>query len=170
MNVDIICRASQKVLVCTDMFSASTTAVIVPAETREALEHGLVQVITPIRHSPSILVRADKAPAFKSLAKNLSPILKENGIVLELVHDANKNSNAVVDKVIQELELELKKLSPEGVKLSVGRLGHAVTILNNRVRSHGLTASELHFSRDPVRGVNLHLTDSDLSQEKNLSR
>ena len=72
--------------------------------------------------------------------------------------------------MIQELENEFKKIAPEGEKLSPARLGYAMTILNTRVRSQGLTASELHFSRDPIRGINLHLEDSQIGQRKTENR
>ena len=170
VNIDIIRRANQKIIVCADMFSAFTTAAFVEGETREILEHAIVQVITPMRHSPKILARTDNAPAFKSLCRSTSPILQENGITLQLGNDANKNANAIVDKIIQELEFEIKKLAPNEEKLSAGRLGHALTILNTRVRSSGLTASELHFSRDPIRGINLHLNDEDIAKNKTEAR
>ena len=130
MNLDIIKRSNQKIIVCTDMFSTFTTAALIPDETRETLEQAIIQVITPIRNSPLIMARTDNAPAFRSLCNTTSSVLQENGITIQLGNDANKNSNAIVDKTIQELETELKKLAPEGEKLTIGRLGHAVTVLN----------------------------------------
>ena len=35
---------------------------------------------------------------------------------------------------------------------------------------HGLTSAELHFSRDPIRKVNLHLNDNDLAEAKTKAR
>ena len=81
-----------------------------------------------------------------------------------------KNSNCSVDKKIRELEEELKRLSPEGDRLSLGQLARAVTMLNNRVRNQGMTAAEIHFSRDTVRGENLNLDDKQLMDEKVLKR
>ena len=170
MNVDVLKRASQNILVCVDMFSGFTTAAFIPSETKEALTQGLIQTITPIRHSPTVVIRSDNAPAFKSLAANLPSELIENGISIELGDDANKNSNSIVDKMIQELEVEVKKLAPEGEKLSEGRLGHAVTLLNTRIRQYGLSSSNLHFSRDPIQGVNLHIDDLKLAEEKTKTR
>ena len=70
--------------------------------------------------------------------------MHDNGILLELGYDCNKNSNAIVDKIIQELESEFKRIAPESEQLSPARLGHAITLLNTRIRSQGMTASELH--------------------------
>ena len=166
MNIDILQRSKQKIIVCADMFSSFTTAAFVTGETREILEQAIIQVVTPIRHSPTLTIRTDNAPAFKSLSTNSSSVLKENGINLQLGDDANKNSNAVVDKLIQELEMELKKISPDGQQIPTSKLGHALTILNSKIRAQGLSAAELHFSRDPIRGVNLHLNDADIARSK----
>ena len=43
--------------------------------------------------------------------------------------------------------------------INVGKLGLAITTLNTRTRAQGLNSSEIHFSRDPIRGINLHLND-----------
>ena len=73
---------------------------------------------------------------------------------------ANPNSNCSVDKTIRELEEEIKKIHPDGGKLTPGTLSLAVTTLNDRVRGHGLSASQLHFSRDHLTGKNLPIKDS----------
>ena len=72
--------------------------------------------------------------------------------------------------MIQELEQEIKKLAPEAEKISEGPLGHAITLLNSKTRSNGLSASELHFCRDPHRGINLHLDDQMLTKKKEEER
>ena len=97
VNIDVIKRASQNILVCTDMFSKFTTATLIPSESRDAMIDALLLLTTPIRHSPQIVVRVDKAPVFKSLTQRTSNQLEDNGIKLELGEDANKNSNCVVD-------------------------------------------------------------------------
>ena len=50
VNVDILKRSKQNIIVCTDMFSGFTTATFIPNETKDTLQHALVQVITPIRN------------------------------------------------------------------------------------------------------------------------
>ena len=69
-----------------------------------------------------------------------------------------------MDKIISDLEVELRKIDPEGKKLSAGALSLAVTTLNSRVRHHGLSASQIHFSRDHHTGQNLTLRDSNIKQ------
>ena len=57
--------------------------------------------------------------------------------------DENKNSNCCVDKAIAELEVELKKISPTGSKLTCAQLAQATVLLNNKIRNRGLSAPEI---------------------------
>ena len=107
MNVDVVKRATQMILVSVDVFSFYITACLIPAERAENLEAGIIQVVTPIRRSGSILVCVDRALGFVKLASSSQSTLSDIGITLELADDANKNSNCSVDKAIDELEKEL---------------------------------------------------------------
>ena len=80
--------------------------------------------------------------------------------------DENKNANCIVDKKIQELESEIKKLSCTESKLLVGTLAQAVTNLNSRIRNQGYSAAQTHFSRDENLGVNLSLDDDKFDWDK----
>ena len=93
-------------------------------------------------------VRTDRATALQSLASRPDQQLQDNGIDLVLGDHGNPNSNCSVDKTIQELEAELRRISPDGGKLDYGTLSLAINSLNNKVREHGLSASQVHFSRD----------------------
>ena len=166
MNTDVVKRAGQNILVNTDMFSGYTTACIIESEDRVDTVKGLIQLVTPIRNSAVVLIRTDKAPAFQSLVRSKDSSLETNGIVLELGDDLNKNSNCIVDRKIRELEEEIRRISPEGEKITIGQLAQAVTMLNNRVRNQTLTSSENHFSCDIIRGDNLNLDDKELGDEK----
>ena len=76
------------------------------------------------------------AKGFESLHKN-DQELKDLEIDIELADTLNKNSNAVVDKSCQELEEELRKLSPEGNKISQATLARAVMLVNKKMRREG---------------------------------
>ena len=166
MNIDIVKRSGQLIAVNTDLFSSYTTACFAQTEKIDDLAIAILQLITPIRHCHTILVRVDGQSSLKSLAKNGHEILDSNGIKIILGEDFNKNSNCCVDKRIQELEKELKLVSPAGEKISVHQLAKVVTTLNDRRRNQGLSAAEIHFSRDTVRGENLMLDDKKLRMEK----
>ena len=68
MNVNIMRRAGQFLMINTDLFSGYTTGSIIPSEKREDMAVGLLQVVTPVRHAANVLVRTDQASAFSSLA------------------------------------------------------------------------------------------------------
>ena len=164
MNIDIMQRAGQSIAINCDRFSNFVTACIAHSQTRAEMINCILATVTPIRHGSRVQVRTDRARAFASLANNPDPQLVENGITVVLGDDANPNKNAAVDKMMQELEGEIKRLSPDGHKLSAGTLSQAVTNLNNRTRGHGHTASQVHFSRDSEAGTNLHIEDEKLWQ------
>ena len=112
MNIDVVRRANQMILVCVDVFSFYVTACFIPSEKADDLANAIIQVVTPIRQSNSVLVRVDKAPGFLKLAHSSQSSLSDIGIILEIGNDENKNSNCSVDKAIDELEKELIKISP----------------------------------------------------------
>ena len=115
-----------------------------------------------MRRAQDVLIKVDKAPGFVNLASNNSPSLEQVGVKQELTYDENKSSNCHVDKIINELETELRKISPDGDKLNPSELVKATMVLNNKIRKRGLTVSEIHFSRDSHDNSNLHLCDKDL--------
>ena len=102
---DILKRAGQNILVTTDMFSGFTSACIVNSEVKDDLIRGLLLTTTPLRHSNIVVVRTDQATAFQSLENVKHPELERNGIILELGRDCNTNSNTIVDRRIQGLEI-----------------------------------------------------------------
>ena len=71
-----------------------------------------------------------------------------------------------MDKIIQELEADLRRLSPEGGKLDSSVLSQAVNALDDRVREQGLTASQIHFARDHHLGTNMNISDRKLGLAK----
>ena len=166
MNADIMKRAGQNILVNTDLFSGYTTACFLVNEQKEEMVKGLIQLTTYTRHSPHIIIRVDSAPALKALHNKGHSDLSENNIELQLGDDMNKNSNSSVDKKIQELQQEIRRLCPTESKITLSTLSRAITNLNSRIRNQGLTASQIHFSRDTNTGENLNLDDSKLVTDK----
>lgn len=130
MNVDILKRAGQLVLINVDMFSSYVTGCFLPSEKADDLQEAIIQAVTPLRRSNPVLVRADKAPGFAKLANSSQSLLTEVGISLTIGNDENKNSNCVVDKIIDELESELRKISPSGEKLNSAQLAQALPSLS----------------------------------------
>ena len=164
MNADVLRRAGQHIMVNVDRFSNFATATFSDSESRDATAKALLHVITPMRHNSRVQVRVDRARALLSLAQTPDKQLTDNGIELDLGDKANRNSNAAIDKIHQELEAELIKLDPSGSKINTGTLALAITNLNNKIRRHGLSASQIHFSRDQNTGENLPIQDSKLRE------
>ena len=94
----------------------------------------------------------------------------DNGIHIVLGDHRNPKSNCSVDKIICELEVELKRLCPTGAKLDAGTLSRAVMILTGKVRGQGLSASQVLFSRDANTGANLSLNDRKIGDTKEASK
>ena len=168
MQADVMKRCNQLILVNTDLFSNYTTASFIPSEQKQDLLHGLIQVTTPIRRGETLMIRTDRAPALEALARSPPQEMKSVNIQLTLPDSHfNKNSNSKIDKIIQELQQEIRKICPEPRPLTVSELARATCNLNNRIRKSGLTASEVQFSRDFSDGSNIPLVDKDL-KDKNI--
>ena len=67
MNIDVLKRAGQLILVCVDMFSSYVTGCFADSEKSEDLASAIIQAVTPIRRSGSILIRVDQAPGLVKL-------------------------------------------------------------------------------------------------------
>ena len=87
-------------------------------------------------------------------------------IIIELGDDFNKNSNAVVDKAIQELEREITIIEPNERPIDRIILSQAVMTLNERLRRNGqLSAWNIMFSRDDKKDQNIYFVDQDDLQD-----
>ena len=126
------------------------------------MKSGIVSLTTPVRHPGPILVTTDAAPGFISLAKG-DKELKNLLITLKLKDQLNKNFNAVVDRACQDIEKEIRKLAPEGGKISESVLAKATIAVNTILRRKGsISAYELHTARSQDTGENLQLRDEDI--------
>ena len=161
-HVDVIRRTKQFILLLVDHFSNFQTAKLIPSEKAADLKDGLIVLSEGVRQPGKITVKADNAKGFESLAKD-DKDLEQLDIDLILTDVFNKNSNAVVDRGCQELEEELRKLSPEGKPISQATLAQAQLQVNKKIRRQGkLSAYEIHAARDGNTGENLHLNDQDI--------
>ena len=163
-NADIIQRSAQNILVARDLFSCLTVTTIVPSQSAEDIKDGIVTIIQPVRKPGPVVVRMDNAPGNMSLKKFPHPELLKLDISIDLGDKLNKNSIASVDRAQQELEAELKKLSPEGQKITPAILALATQIINTKIRSQNLSALEIHLSREQMTGQNLQINDEDIAK------
>ena len=83
------------------------------------LKQGLIQLSTAVRHPGKITISTDNTPAFVALYKRTEKKqLNDLEIKIKPKDEFNKNENAAVDKVCQELENEIRKIRPEGGKIN----------------------------------------------------
>ena len=167
-NIDIMRRHSQKIMVCRDLFSSFTTAAIIKTEQAECLLRGIITCLSTIRSRGQILVRTDSATGFQALSNN--PSLDKLNIKLETTDPANKNSIATVDNAIKELEQELCKISPHDPACNDTVLTLALESMNSKIRSRGLSAKEIVFSRDNYTNKNISLDDERLAQQQLINK
>ena len=164
---DILRRKRQKICVTRDVHSSFTTASIIDDETAPSLRTALLVTTSNIRSS-NCTVRIDAATGFQAIRNDLT--LQQHGIKLDFGHIKNKNSNSVVDKAIQELEIELLKNDPSGNAISNLQLQSTIQIMNSRIRNRGLSAREILFQRDQVTNEQLRLNDAKLSAQQDSIR
>ena len=166
---DIVKRAKQTIIVLRDQFSSYTTADFINDETSESLENAIINLITPIRHTGIVLIRTDQAAGFIKAAKSTK--LEQLEIKIELGSSLNKNSNAVIDKGIQELEREITAINPIEKPIDQVILAKAIMNLNSRLRRNGtISARNILFSRDDKLMTNIVLDDTKLTQEQSETR
>ena len=161
---DILRRSKQFIFVTRDSFSDFVTTSIVQSESSKDLLEGIISTTSTTRRNSEITLRVDNAPGFVSLKK--SNELKKLNINLQLSDPTNKNSLAIVDKAIQELERELLKISPDGAPITSSELARATLCLNSRIRNRELSSHEIMFSRDQHTGENISLEDDNLAKSK----
>ena len=161
-HADVIKREGQFILLLTDHFTSLTSSKLIKSEKAEDLRSGIISLTTPVRHPGPIMVTTDAASGFISLAKG-DKQLNDLLITLKLKDQLNKNFNAVVDRACQDIERELRKLAPEGGKLTESTLAKATIAVNAILRRKGtISAYELHTARSQDTGENLLLKDEDI--------
>ena len=80
------------------------------------------------------------------------------------------NKNVIIDKCIQELQLELLEVQPAGGVITSLELQEAVLIMNHRIRSRGLTAKEILMQRDQHTGEQLWLDSEHMAKQQHHMR
>ena len=109
--------------------------------------------------SPVATLKLDPAPAMQSLYQ--SQALQEFNIQIELGEPKNKNKLATIDKQIQELENEFTRIVTANSQLRRSDLSCAISSLNSRIRTCGLSSYEQwhrrsQFSLDEINAADKH--------------
>jgi hypothetical protein len=166
---DVLRRCQQYILVIRETVSSYTIAMLIDSERRTHLQEAILTMCAELcsfGHT-DIAIRVDSAPGFVSLVND--PILRRQGIQLQIGSPKNINKNPIAERAIEELEAELLRLNSEGGPVSTVSLALATAQLNSRIRHGGLSARELWTHRDQCTGDQLPVDDRDiiLAQHQN---
>ena len=158
---DVMKHSKQDVLVAVDDATGYVLTTFVKSEQAADLAQGIAKLVLPLRIGPHAIIRVDQARGLAKAGK--SPMLQKMGIQFDLGDSKNKNSCAIVDKAIQELEMELKRLNPENTKLNELTLLLGTHHLNSKLRpsKNNLSSKEMLLLRDQFTGSQLDINDSE---------
>ena len=98
------------------------------------------------------------------------PVLKSNGITLDLGESKNKNKNPVAERAVQEIEQEILRTQPQKGPITSVVLALATEATNSRIRRDGLSARELWTKRDQLTGKELLVNDGEVIKSQVKSR
>ena len=147
-----------------------TTSTLIEDECHDSLRDGLIRLCIETRplDGPNSVIRVDPAPGFKALVNDKQ--LSKLRIVIEIGRVKNVNKNPVAEKAVQELELELLKIDPNGGYVSPKSLAVATATLNARIRSRGLSSREMLMQRDQFSNKQIYVSDENLIKDQNSQR
>ena len=127
----------------------------------------LCLALRPLERSPAS-VHVDPAPGFQALLDDKT--LHKYQISLDIGRKKNINKNPVAECAVQEVKYELLQQDPTGGSVSPVTLSIALSRLNPRLRSRGLSAREMWSQRDQYTNSQISVSDSHLSESQHLCR
>ena len=159
---DIIRRNQQMILTMCEEVTKFTVATFLDSEQHSSILKGLRELLYHVHPtcSPTATVKVDPAPGMRTLHR-IQPLQNIN-ILLELGEAKNKNKLATIDKQIQELENEFIRFEGTGSKLDKEHLSCALSALNSRIRSCGLSSYEQWHRRNQFDKSDIPISDKDL--------
>ena len=83
-----------------------------------------------------------------------------------IVYAKNMNKNPVAKRAIQELGLELLRMSLEGGPMSAVTLALVTSRMNSRIRAGGLSAQEIWTQHDQMSGSQLAMSDKTIINQQ----
>lgn len=171
LAADVIKRAQQNILLVRETVTSFTSSTFLDAETADCARQGLLLLtlnLIPLDGPPSV-IRTDPAPCFQSLVHDQQLAL--HNIVIEIGNHKNQNKNPIAERAVQELEEEIKRVSPGGSQITPTQLASATATLNSRLRSRGLSAREMLYMRDQHSFAQIKsVTDDFLIEDQHQSR
>ena len=155
-------RENQKIMVLLDVFSSFAVGQLLTNEQHDTLQQSLIQLSANYKHPDGFIIRVDNASGFLAIRNENDKLLQSVGIELDFGRVKNKNQNPSIDKAIQEIENELKRMAPTGGQITPGTLAIAISNMNSRIRFNGLSSKEILLKRDNFTNENLDFNDKQI--------
>ena len=167
---DVMRRERQMIFVLCECATSYTAASIINDETRDTLRETLLMLCVALRplDGPPAVVRTDPAPGFQALSND--EVLKQHRIAVEIGRVKNVNKNPVAERAIQELEDEILRMGPLCKTVTPVSLSLAVSALNSKIRSRGLSSREMMTHRDQFTNEQLPVSDRLLIEQQHANR
>ena len=169
-SADVVKRNLQLIIVIRENVSSYTWTKLIGSELGTELRDSLIQLLVeycPLTGPPAV-VRTDPGPGFNAIRND--PKLELHRISLDIGRTKNVNKNPIVDKAIQEIELELLRLNPRGGPISSVDLAVATATLNSRIRHHGLSSREILLQRDQFSNEQIPVHDKKIISKTQQNR
>ena len=129
----------------TDALTQDTSTTLIRSEKSDNIIEGFVKTVLQFQTSSlQTQIKVYTVPSLSSLIKNQKRIQNHN-IILEYGRSKNKNKVPQVDRRIQELEDELRKLSTEEEVITEETLARATKADNDKIRAKNFSANEVLF-------------------------
>ena len=164
---DVLKRERQLIAILRETVTSFSVTTFMNSETHADHRDALLTLSAEVKGF-SAEVRVDPAPGLTCLRDD--PILKENGIALDVGREKNPNKNPVAERAVQELEQELLKLQPEKGPVSQVTLSLATAAMNSRIRREGLSSRELWTQRDQFTGQQFPIDDQAIISHQSSAR
>ena len=169
-SLDVMKRYRQLFLVLRETVSSFTSTAFITNEQHATLRDAIVQLCSTMRflQDSPISIRVDPAPGLVALVDD--QLLKSLGISMVVGRPKNPNKNPVAERAIEELGLEILRITPEGGPVTPVTLALATRHMNTRIRRHGLSAQEIWTQRDQITGQCLPIDDKQLILKQHFER
>ena len=163
---DVVRRNKQFIFIMRENITAYTYARVINNEKHTTLRDAIITACSELkpRYGPVATVRVDPASACRALLNDT--ILEENSIHLELGREKNVNKNPIAERCIREIHAELNRIQPGGGLISDTVLAQAVSAINSRIRSGGLSSKELWTHRDEFTGDQIPVNDQEMIKRR----
>ena len=151
-------REKQKIIIVLDIFSLFCLGQFISNEQSKTLEQALIQLTANYKNMDGCVIRVDHTPGFVAL-KN-SKVLQSVSISLDFGRVKNRNKNPTIDRTIQEIEEEIKRLLSSGTPINPGSLVIAISNINNRIRMTALSSKEILLKKETIHTPKVHFERS----------